>query len=181
MVAMNRLQIRVLPDIVNAMVLTAAFSAGNSYVYCASRSLYGLALEGKAPAFLATCTRRGVPVYCVLIVLCFALLSFLQVSNGASIVLQWLVNLVTASQLINYSVICVTYLRFYRAMEAQGVSRDSLPYKGWGPALRRLVRLRRMLRHDFRWRLYGLPARTVGSAELPFLVSQPPSRCGDAA
>ncbi|EHL03161.1 putative General amino acid permease AGP2 [Glarea lozoyensis 74030] len=29
-VAMNRLQIRILPDIVNAMVLTAAFSAGNS-------------------------------------------------------------------------------------------------------------------------------------------------------
>ncbi|RAL63127.1 hypothetical protein DID88_004209 [Monilinia fructigena] len=30
-VAMNRLQIRILPDIVNAMVLGAAFSAGNSY------------------------------------------------------------------------------------------------------------------------------------------------------
>jgi yeast amino acid transporter len=30
-VAMNRLQIQVLPDIVNAMVLVSAFSAGNSY------------------------------------------------------------------------------------------------------------------------------------------------------
>ncbi|KAK5048098.1 general amino acid permease agp2, partial [Cryomyces antarcticus] len=30
-VAMNRLRIRVLPDIVNAMVLASAFSAGNSY------------------------------------------------------------------------------------------------------------------------------------------------------
>lgn len=37
-VAMNRLQIHVLPDIVNAMPLASAFSAGNSYVYCASRS-----------------------------------------------------------------------------------------------------------------------------------------------
>ena len=131
-VAMNRLQIRVLPDIVNAMVLTAAFSAGNSYVYCASRSLYGLALEGKAPAFLTRCTRRGVPVYCVLVVLCFALLSFLQVSNNAAVVLQWLVNLVTASQLINYSAICLTYVRFHGALRAQGVPRDTLPYRGWG-------------------------------------------------
>ncbi|KAK3324610.1 putative carnitine transport protein [Cercophora scortea] len=128
-VAMNRLQIRVLPDIVNAMVLTAAFSAGNSYVYCASRSLYGLALEGKAPAIFRTCTKKGVPIYCVFVVLAIGLLGFLQVSNNAAVVLQWFVNLVTASQLINFSVICVTYLRFYRALQAQGISRDSLPYK----------------------------------------------------
>ncbi|KAK0714569.1 putative carnitine transport protein [Lasiosphaeris hirsuta] len=128
-VAMNRLGIRILPDIVNAMVLTAAFSAGNSYVYCASRSLYGLALEGKAPRLFTRCTAKGVPVYCVLVVLAVALLSFLQVSNDAAIVLQWFVNLVTASQLINYSVICVTYLRFHAALRAQGVSRDALPYR----------------------------------------------------
>jgi len=94
-VAMNRLKIHVLPDIVNAMVLTAAFSAGNSYVYCASRSLFGLALEGKAPRFLTRCTRNGVPVYCVAVVLLISLLSFLQVSNNASVVLQWFVNLVS--------------------------------------------------------------------------------------
>ena len=109
-VAMNRLQIRVLPDIVNAMVLTAAFSAGNSYVYCASRSLYGLALEGKAPRIFTRCNRMGVPYYTVLLVLAISLLSFLQVSNDAAVVLQWFVNLVTASQLINFCVICVTYL-----------------------------------------------------------------------
>ncbi|TPX12022.1 uncharacterized protein E0L32_007325 [Thyridium curvatum] len=130
-VAMNRLQIRVLPDIVNAMVLTAAFSAGNSYVYCASRSLYGMALEGKAPRFMTRCTRKGVPVYCVAFVLLLALLSFLQVSNSASVVLQWFVNLVTASQLINFCVMCTTYIRWYAALKAQGIPRESLPYRGW--------------------------------------------------
>ncbi|KAI9877576.1 MAG: hypothetical protein M1830_003533 [Pleopsidium flavum] len=131
-VAMNRLKIQVLPDIVNAMVLTAAFSAGNSYVYCASRSLFGLALEGKAPRFLTRCTRNGVPVYCVAVVLLISLLSFLQVSNSASVVLQWFVNLVTASQLINFSVMSYTFIRFMKACQAQGLSRDSLPHKGWG-------------------------------------------------
>ncbi|KAK3900778.1 general amino acid permease AGP2 [Staphylotrichum tortipilum] len=129
-VAMNRLKIRVLPDIVNAMVLTAAFSAGNSYVYCASRSLYGLALEGKAPAIFRRCTARGVPVYAVGVVLAIALLAFLQVSNDAAVVLQWFVNLVTASQLINFSAISLTYLRFHAALKAQGVERRTLPYVG---------------------------------------------------
>ena len=94
-VAMNRLKITVLPDIVNALVLSSAFSAGNSYVYCASRSLFGLALEGKAPKIFTRCTRQGVPVYCVLLVLLLSLLSFLQVSNNSAVVLQWFVNLVS--------------------------------------------------------------------------------------
>lgn len=128
-VAMNRLGISVLPHIVNAMVLTAAFSAGNSYVYCASRSLYGLALEGKAPKFMTRCTKKGVPIYCVGFVLLFALLAFLQLSSNAAVVLNWFVSLVTASQLLNFAVVCISYLCFYRALKAQGINRDSLPYK----------------------------------------------------
>ncbi|KAG6041489.1 hypothetical protein E4U41_004066 [Claviceps citrina] len=130
-VAMNRLRIRGLPHVVNAMLLTSAFSAGNSYVYCASRSLYGLALEGKAPKFLTTCTGKGVPVYCVGVVLLFVLLAFLQLSQNASVVLDWLVSLVTASQVLNFCCICTSYLCFHRALRAQGISRDSLPYKAW--------------------------------------------------
>lgn len=130
-VAMNRLGIPILPHIVNALILTAAFSAGNSYVYCSSRSLYGLALEGKAPRFFTKCTRQGVPIYCVIFVLLIALLSFLQVSQGTSVVLSWFVSLLTASQLINYAVVSCTYLCFYRALQAQGISRDTLPYKGY--------------------------------------------------
>ncbi|KAL8898883.1 MAG: hypothetical protein Q9192_001863, partial [Flavoplaca navasiana] len=129
-ISMNRLRIRVLPDIVNALVLSAAFSAGNSYVYCASRSLFGLALEGRAPKILTRCTRNGVPIYCVLLVLVISLISFLQVSSGTAQVLRWFVSVITASQLINFSVIAFTYMRFKKACEAQGISRDSLPYKG---------------------------------------------------
>ncbi|KAH8652090.1 amino acid transporter [Xylariales sp. PMI_506] len=131
-VAMDRLGIPILPHIVNAMVLTAAFSAGNSFMFCATRSLYGLALEGKAPKFLTICLKNGVPIYSVCVVILIALLSFLQVSNGSATVLSWFVSLVTASQLINYCVMCTTYLFFYRALKAQGIDRDTLPYKGWG-------------------------------------------------
>lgn len=133
-VAMNRLKIQVLPDIVNSMVLASAFSAGNSYVYCASRSLYGLALEGKAPRIFTKCTKHGVPLYCVAVVLAIAMLSFLQVSNGASVVLQWFVNLVTASQLINFSVMAYTFIAWKRACDAQGLDRNALPHTSfWQP------------------------------------------------
>jgi amino acid transporter len=94
-IAMKRMRIPVLPHIVNALILTSVFSAGNSYTYCASRALYGLALEGKMPKILARCTRHGVPIYCVFTTLAIACLSFLQVSNNSAVVLQWCVLQVT--------------------------------------------------------------------------------------
>ncbi|KAL1677408.1 amino acid permease/ SLC12A domain-containing protein [Schizophyllum commune] len=133
-IAMQHLHIRGLPHIVNALIATSIFSAGNSYVYCASRTLYGLALEGKVPRFFARCTRNGVPYYCVGLTLAIALLCFLEVSNSSAVVLQWFVNLVTASQLLNYAIIAYTYLRFHKALQLQGISRESLPHRSkWQP------------------------------------------------
>lgn len=76
--------------------MTSIFSAGNTYTYCATRTLYGLSLEGRAPKPLRFCTRNGVPIICFAITMIFPFLSFLQVGNSAAEVLTWLVNLVTA-------------------------------------------------------------------------------------
>ncbi|RMZ84289.1 hypothetical protein DV738_g736, partial [Chaetothyriales sp. CBS 135597] len=130
-IAMANLGIGVLPHITNALMITSIFSAGNTYTYCATRSLYGLALEGRAPKILRTCTRNGVPIYCFFVVICFPLLSFLSVSNGSNKVLTWLVNLITAGGIIDFIVMCVTYIFFYNACKAQGIDRRTFPYYGY--------------------------------------------------
>lgn len=73
-IAMQHLKIPILPHIVNALILSSVFSAGNSYVFCGSRTLFGLALEGKAPKFLTRCTANGVPIYCVGVTLAVGLI-----------------------------------------------------------------------------------------------------------
>nr|XP_040726490.1 amino acid permease/ SLC12A domain-containing protein [Protomyces lactucae-debilis]ORY84472.1 amino acid permease/ SLC12A domain-containing protein [Protomyces lactucae-debilis] len=128
-IALTRLEVPVLPHIINAAVLLSAFSAGNSYVFCASRTLYGLSLEGKAPRIFTKCSKRGVPYNSVIMVLAIGLLAFLSVSKNANIVLTWFVSIVTSSQLINFAIMTFTYLRFYKAMEVQGISRSELPYR----------------------------------------------------
>lgn len=130
-IAMRNLGVSVFPHIVNALMVTSIFSAGNTYTYCATRSLYGLALEGRAPGFLRKCTRNGVPIYCFAVVIVFPLLSFLQVSSSSATVLTWLINLITAGGVIDYIVMSTTYIFFYRACKVQGVDRKSLPYTGW--------------------------------------------------
>ena len=73
-IAMAHLGIPVLPHLVNALILTAVFSAGNSLVFCSSRTLYGLALENKVPRVFSRCTASGVPIYSVGATLAFGLL-----------------------------------------------------------------------------------------------------------
>lgn len=130
-IAMQNLGIGVLPHITNALMITSIFSAGNAYTYCAMRSLYGLALEGQAPKIFARCSRSGIPIWAFAVTMLFPLLSFLAVSSGTSEALTWFANLTEAAQLIDYMIMSLTYLFFYRALKAQGIDRASLPYKGW--------------------------------------------------
>ncbi|KAF1979040.1 amino acid transporter-like protein [Bimuria novae-zelandiae CBS 107.79] len=131
-IAMKNMGISVLPDLTNALMVTSIFSAGNSYVYCATRTLYSLSLDGHAPRFLRKTTRAGVPIYCFCVTMVFPLLGFLSVGRAASEGVKWLANVTQAAQLMNYIIMCTIYLCFYRALKVQGYSRDSLPYKGWG-------------------------------------------------
>jgi len=90
-IAMKNMGINGLSHVVNVLIMLSVFSAGNSYMYCASRSLFGLALEGKVPGYklLRRCTKDGVPIYCVGITLLFGLLAFMQASSGSAKVLGW--------------------------------------------------------------------------------------------
>ncbi|GMF30392.1 unnamed protein product [[Candida] boidinii] len=127
-VAMKNLGINVLPHIVNVLLITTSFSAGNSYTYCSSRALYGMALEGKAFKIFAYCNKDGVPIFAILVTLGWGCLAYLQLGKQASVVLDWIVNLVTASQMLNFTFIVITYLFFRRAFNAQVIGQLKVSY-----------------------------------------------------
>jgi len=111
-IAITRAGIRGLPHLINACIFTSAFSAGNSFLFCSSRVLYGLALRGQAPKFLAYCTKKGLPLFAVLFCGMFSLLSFMSVSNGSSHVFGWFISLSATSGFTGWLVINITYLFF---------------------------------------------------------------------
>ncbi|KAL1871756.1 hypothetical protein Plec18167_006906 [Paecilomyces lecythidis] len=129
--AMNNMHIEALPHLINALLLSSIYSAGNSYVYMTSRSLYSLAQNGHAPRFLRKCTKNGVPIYCLAVAVAFACLSYLKLGSGSVQVLTWLTNLITGGELVTYITMCVNYLFFHRALKAQGIDRAELPYRGF--------------------------------------------------
>lgn len=64
-------------DLMNFVILTAILSVGNSGLYASTRILWAMSRTGMAPRGLSKLSARGVPLYALLITLCFALLSLL--------------------------------------------------------------------------------------------------------
>ncbi|KAG1756833.1 dicarboxylic amino acid permease [Suillus paluster] len=122
--------IKGLNHVVNAMILLFTISAANSDLYIASRTLYGLAVERKAPLIFTKVNKRGLPWVSLLFVSLFTSLTFLNVSSSSSTVFAYTVNLLSAFGAITWMTIAYSHICFMQALKAQGISRDSLPYKG---------------------------------------------------
>lgn len=127
-VAMSVAHIQVLPHIINACILVFVFSAANSDLYIASRTLYGLASDGSAPAIFCKTNNNGVPVPALAMSSMFALLAFMNVSDDSKKVFGYFVNLTTIFGLMTWISILVTHIWWCRARKAQGLANSDMPY-----------------------------------------------------
>ena len=85
-IAIENAGIHALPSIVNSVILLSSFSAGNSYLYAASRTLYGLACDKQAPAIFSRVTKSGLPIFCVAVTVMFGALAYMNVSTNGEVV-----------------------------------------------------------------------------------------------
>ncbi|KAI5777570.1 amino acid permease/ SLC12A domain-containing protein [Geopyxis carbonaria] len=130
-VALENAGISGLPHIVNAVILTSAWSCANAFCYAGSRNLYALAISGAAPKVFAKCTSRGIPIYSVMALVAFGLFSFSNAVKSSAEVFNWFVTATTASGLWNWVTLSVAYIRWRRGLKVRGISIAGLPFKGW--------------------------------------------------
>lgn len=128
-VAINLASIPVLPHILNACILMFVFSAANSDLYIATRTIYGLSREGKAPAFLSWTDRRGVPIYALGVCSLIACIAYMNVSSDSKTVFGYFVDLVTIFGLLTWISLLVTHIYFVRARKAQRVADSDLAFR----------------------------------------------------
>lgn len=120
--------IPVLPSIINGAILIFVFSASNSDLYIASRTLYGLACNGNAPRIFKRTDSRGVPIYALGLSATIALLAYMNVSSDSAVVFGYFVNLVSMFGLESWISILVTHIFWCRAKKAQGIPNTAFPY-----------------------------------------------------
>jgi amino acid transporter len=111
-----------------ASILIFVFSAANSDLYIASRTLFGLAHEGKAPKIFKWTDGRGVPVPALALSVLFCLLAYLGVNTSSYTVFGYFVNLVTMFGLLTWISILISHIFFVRARKAQNIPDSALAY-----------------------------------------------------
>ncbi|KAI5960754.1 uncharacterized protein KGF55_004324 [Candida pseudojiufengensis] len=120
--------IKVLPSIVNAVVLTSALSSGNLQVVKASRTIYVLASKRQLPKIFLKVNKHGLPYVAVGFTCAFLPLAYMAVSASSSNVFSWFSNVISANTLFSWIVMSVNHIALHRALRAQGFSRKYLPF-----------------------------------------------------
>ncbi|WP_126939920.1 amino acid permease [Veillonella sp. VA142] len=114
---------------INAILLIAVLSAGNSGLFSSTRMLYAMSKSGDAPKFFSSINHRGVPIPALLATAAFGLFAFLTSLIGEGQAYTWLINISGMSGFITWVGIAIAHYRFRRAYVAQGHDVSKLPYK----------------------------------------------------
>lgn len=116
----HELDSNIVASALNFIILVASLSVFNSGVYSNSRMLFGLSVQGNAPAFLTRVNARGVPVNSLMlsagITSLVILINYLLPKEAFGL----LMALVVATLLLNWIMICLAHLKFRAAMRRQG-------------------------------------------------------------
>lgn len=121
--------------VMNAVILTSILSAGNSGMYVATRMLYSLAKEGKAPSVFKSVTKHGVPLPALVATTIIGAACFATSRVGSGVVYTWLVNASGLAGFITWMGIAWSHYHFRKALKAQDISTSKLPYRAlWYPA-----------------------------------------------
>ena len=116
-------------SVMNAVILTAVLSAGNSGMYASTRMLYALACDGTAPKLFARLSANGVPLNALYATTLVGALCFFTSIFGDQTVYLWLLNTSGMTGFIAWLGIAICHYRFRKAYVAQGRSLAALPYR----------------------------------------------------
>jgi amino acid transporter len=130
--AFTRVGIRGLPHVINAGILSSAFSAASAHMYLGSRALWALSFNGRAPKIFQRTNKHGTPYFCVAVAFAFGLLAFTSAgASSASDVFNYFANMTAIVGLISWASIAFIYIRFHAATRTQGFDRSELMYRSY--------------------------------------------------
>lgn len=118
-----------LKGILNACLLIFTFSAANSDLYIASRTLYGLAKSRQAPAIFLRCNNQGTPWVSLVFCSLFISIAYINAASGGAAAFSYLQSCVTIFGSLTWMGILVTHNRFMAGLKAQGIDRNAFAYK----------------------------------------------------
>ena len=131
-ITFKRGELPALAHVMNGIILVSVISAGCAYLFGGSRQLHGLATLGYMPKIFAKTDRWGRPWGGLIVTAVVGGgLSYLNVSDQASSVFTWFIDLSTLGYNFLWATIFICSIRMRYAWKKQGRDVNDLPWKSW--------------------------------------------------
>lgn len=135
--------VKVIPHIMNAVILNSVTSVATAAMYSSSRLLRSLAEQGYAPKWFDYVDRSGRPLRAWLVSILAALFAFIASFDQQDVVFNWLLSIVALSIVFIWPALCMCHLRWRAALRYNNIPLSSLgfvSYTGeWGSWLSIIV------------------------------------------
>ncbi|KAM3521588.1 hypothetical protein NHJ13051_006168 [Beauveria bassiana] len=128
-IAIEAAGIQILPSVMNAVILVAILSVGNSAVFGSTRTLAAMANLRQAPRILGYVDRKGRPLVAISLAALVGFLAYLAHLKQQRVVLEWLLTASGLSSIFTWGSICLCHIRFRRAWAARGHEPAELPFQ----------------------------------------------------
>lgn len=124
----TRAGLKFVPAIINAVVLSTAWSSANESIISGTRTVLALASEGKAPRIFGMVNGWGSPWVAVLLQTAVACISYMVLSSGALRAFYYFLDLTATGTLVSWIVILINHLRMRKTMDIKGIPSEKLPW-----------------------------------------------------
>jgi amino acid transporter len=130
-IAVRNAGINAVPSIMNAVILIAVLSVGNSSIYGSSRCLAALADYGQAPKILGYIDRSGRPLVSILVSSAFAFIAYIVAAGDyyRKQAFNWMLAIGGLAAIFTWASICLCHIRFRKGWRVQGHTLDELAFK----------------------------------------------------
>lgn len=120
--------VKVLPHVINAVILISVTSVATAAMYSSTRLLQSLAEQGYAPKYLDYIDKAGRPLRCWLVTIAASFFSFIATYKDEETVFNWLLSISALSFVFVWLSISVCHLRFRAALKYNNIPLTSLAY-----------------------------------------------------
>ncbi|KAG7191916.1 amino acid transporter [Scheffersomyces spartinae] len=120
--------VRVLPHIINAVILVSVTSVATASMYSTPRLMVSLAEQGFAPKWMGYIDKTGRPLFGWIFTIFTSFFAYIAVYKHQETVFNWMLSISGLSFILIWLFICICHLRFRAVLEHRGIPLDTLGF-----------------------------------------------------
>ncbi|WPK22831.1 hypothetical protein PUMCH_000048 [Australozyma saopauloensis] len=120
--------VKVVPSIINAVILNSVTSVATASMYSSSRLLRSLAQQGFAPKWFDYTDKAGRPLRAWMVSCIGSCFAFIATFKHQDVVFNWLLSIVALSIVLIWPALCWCHLRWRAALKYNNIPLDTLGF-----------------------------------------------------